>query len=90
MSTYRLDRLFTPRSVAIVGASPREHSLGRTVLRNVMGDGFPGRVHLVNPDHPEIDGVAAVASVAALPEAPDLLVIAVPPAAVPETVAARA
>jgi acetyltransferase len=90
MSTYRLDRLFAPRSVAVVGASPREHSLGRLVLRNVIGGGFDGRVHLVNPDHPEIDGVPAVASVAALPEAPDLLVIAAPAAAVPETVAAAA
>src|SRR6266699_6608771 len=90
MSTYRLDRLFAPRSVAIVGASLRERSLGRTVLRNVIGGGFPGRVHLVNPDHAQIDGVAAVASLAALPEAPDLAVVAVPPPAVPETVAGAA
>jgi acetyltransferase len=90
MSTYRLDRLFAPRSVAIVGASPRERSLGRAVLHNVIGGGFRGRIHLVNPDHPQIDGVAAVANVAALPEVPDLAVIAVPPAVVPETVAAAA
>jgi acetyltransferase len=90
MSTYRLDRLFAPRSVAVVGASPRERSPGRAVLRNMIAGGFPGRVHLVNPDHPEIDGKAAVASVAALPETPDLAVIAVPPAAVAETVAAAA
>jgi acetyltransferase len=90
MSTYRFDKLFAPRSIAIVGASPREHSLGRAVLRNVIAGGFAGRVQLVNPDHPQIDGVAALASVAALPEVPDLAVIAVPPAAVPETVAACA
>jgi acetyltransferase len=90
MSTYRFDRLFAPRSVAIVGASPRERSLGRTVLHNLMGGGFPGRIHLVSPDHVEIDGVATVATIAALPEVPDLAVIAVPPAAVPETVAAAA
>jgi len=42
MSTYRLDRLFAPRSVAIVGASPREHSLGRAILRNVIAGGFDG------------------------------------------------
>jgi acetyltransferase len=90
MSTYRFDRLFAPRSIAVVGASPGEHSVGRHILRNVIGGAFPGRVHLVNPDHPEIDGVAAVASIAALPEVPDLAVIAVPPATVPETVAAAA
>jgi acetyltransferase len=90
MSTFRLERLFAPRSVAIVGASPHEHSLGRTVLHNVIDAGFPGRIHLVSPDHPQIDGVATVASIAALSEAPDLTVIAVPPAAVSETVAAAA
>jgi len=90
MSTYRLDKLFAPRSIAIVGASPREHSVGRTVLHNVISGGFPGRIHLVSPDHLEIDGVTAVASIAALPETPDPAVIAVPPAAVLETVAAAA
>ena len=90
MSTYRLDKLFAPRSLAIVGASPREGSLGRHILRNVIGAGFSGRVHLVNAEHPQIDGVPAVASIAALAETPDLAVIAVPPAAVPETVVAAA
>jgi acetyltransferase len=90
MSTYRFDKLFAPRSLAIVGASPREGSLGRHVLRNAIDAGFPGRVHLVSPDQPQIDGVSAVATIAALAETPDLAVIAVPPAAVPETVAAAA
>jgi acetyltransferase len=90
MSTYRLDKLFAPRSLVIVGASPREGSLGRHILRNAIGAGFSGRVHLVNAEHPQIDGVPAVASIAALAEPPDLAVIAVPPAAVPETVAAAA
>ena len=90
MSTYRLDKLFAPRSLAIVGASPREGSPGRHIVRNVLGAGFSGPVHLVNAEHPQIDGVPAVASIAALSETPDLVVIAVPPAAVPETVAAAA
>jgi CoA binding protein/acetyltransferase (GNAT) family protein len=66
MSTYRLDKLFAPHSIAIVGASPRERSLGRAILRNLIGGGFAGRIHLVNPDHPEIDGVKALASTAAV------------------------
>jgi acetyltransferase len=90
MSTYRLDKLFAPRSLAVVGASPREGSLGRHILRNVIDAGFSGPVHLISPDHPQIDGVPAVASIAALAEPPDLAVIAVPPAAVPETVATAA
>ena len=90
MSTYRLDRLFAPRSVAIVGASPHERSVGRSILRNVIAGGFEGSVHLVNAHYPQIEGLPAVASVAELPDVPDMVVIAVPPPAVPETVAAAA
>src|SRR5262249_5905997 len=90
MSTYRLDRLFAPRSIAIVGASPREHSLGRAILRNVTAGSFGGPVRLVDSRHAEIDGIAAVPSIADLPDVPDLVVIAVPAPAVPETVAVAA
>lgn len=88
MSTYRLDKLFGPRSVALVGASPREGSLGRTVLRNLREAGFLGRIDVVNPRYPEIDGVASVARVEDLAAAPDLVIVAAPPQAVPEIVAA--
>jgi len=87
MSTYRLDRLFNPHSVAVVGASPREHSVGRKILRNLKSAGFNGPVHLVNPNHPEIEGIKATRDVAGLPPT-DLLVIASPPATIPETIAA--
>ncbi len=88
MSTYRLENLFEPRSVAVVGGSPRGKSVGRAVLRNLRG--FAGEVYLVNPRYDEIDGVRPVKSYRQLPGAPDLAVIAVPAAIVPETVAAVA
>jgi acetyltransferase len=88
MSTWRLDRLVAPRSLAIVGASPRERSLGRAVIRNVLAAKFPGPVHLVNPRHPEIEGLKTVASLDALSPPPDLVVITVPPAMVPAIVEA--
>src|SRR3954470_7624944 len=90
MSTYRLDRLFTPRAVALVGASPRDKSLGRAILNNLRGGGWAGPLHLVNPSHPEIDGIAAVKDLSALPEVPDLVIITAPPAAVPKMVAQAA
>jgi acetyltransferase len=49
MSTYRLDKLFSPRSVAVVGASPRDSSAGHAVLRNLRRGGFAGAIGLVNP-----------------------------------------
>jgi hypothetical protein len=58
MSTHRFDRLFRPRSVALIGASTRERSLGRTVLRNLREAGFSGNLHAVNPNYKEIDGFA--------------------------------
>jgi acetyltransferase len=86
MSTYRLDRLFAPRSVAVVGGSPRATSPGRAVLKNLHSAGFPGAILLVNPHYDSIEGIAAVKSLTALPQTPDVVVIAVPPAAVPGVV----
>src|SRR5262245_42923312 len=88
MSTYRLDKLFSPRSIAVVGASPRETSPGRAVLKNLRSAGFQGSISLVNPYYDEIEGVRAVNTVQELREAPDLLVIATPPQAVPGIIAA--
>ena len=86
MSTYRLAQLFAPRSIAVVGGSPRATSPGRAVLKNLRGGGFGGAIHLVNPHYDSIEGVAAVKSYAALPGTPDIAVIAVPPPAVASVV----
>ena len=88
MSTYRLDQLFAPESIALVGASPRPTSPGRAVLRNLRAGGFRGAVHLVNSHYGEIEGIRSVKSLDDLPAAPDLVVIAVPAPAVPSLVAA--
>jgi acetyltransferase len=90
MSTYRLERLFSPQSVAVVGASPRESSAGHAVLRNLRRGGFTGAIHLVNPRYNAIEGVRAARRYDQLPTAPDIAIIAVPPAAVPSVVAAAA
>ena len=77
--------LLAPASVAVVGASRKEGSVGRTILRNIREAGFAGPVYAVNPNADEIGGVRCVHSVAALPEPVDLAVIAVPPRAVSAT-----
>jgi acetyltransferase len=87
MSTYRLDKLFSPQSVAVVGASPRSTSPGHAVLRNLRIGGFQGTICLVNPHYEEIAGVRAVKSLRDLSNAPDVAVIAVPPQSVPSVVA---
>jgi acetyltransferase len=83
MTIRNLERLFQPRSVAVIGASPRLGSLGYLVLRNLIAGGFPGPLYPVNPRHTQIEGLTAYPSVSVLPERPDLAVICTPPASVP-------
>ena len=87
MSIRNLDSLFDPRSVAVFGASPRPASVGATVWRNLCAGGFAGPLYAVNPRHREVDGHPVYASLAALPEVPELAVICTPPATVPGLVA---
>lgn len=86
MTIRNLDALLTPRSVALIGASPRAGSVGNTIARNLLAGGFKGPIYLVNPKYSSIDGHPCHASIGALPDAPDVAVIATPPATVPGVV----
>jgi acetyltransferase len=87
MSIRNLEALFQPASVALVGASDREGSLGRVLLRNLKQGGFRGPVWPVNRRHSRIDGGQAWPDVSSLPGVPDLAVICTPPATVPDLIA---
>ena len=82
MSTYRLKNLLSPRSVALVGASPRQGSVGRAILRNIREGKFKGEFGLVNSHYAEIDGVATVGGLRQLAFVPELVVITAPATAV--------
>jgi acyl-CoA synthetase (NDP forming) len=85
-----LRHLLRPASVAVVGASRRPGTTGRAILRNIMKCGFGGSVYAVNPRATQtrtMEGARCVVSVADLPEAVDLAVLAVPRAAVPQAAA---
>ena len=87
-----LEPLLAPRSAAVVGAVSRPGSVGRRILLNIRDAGFAGALHAVDSDAGALaaagspgtglGGIPCVASVAALPEAPDLVVLAVPAARV--------
>jgi acetyltransferase len=83
MSTYRLKNLLAPRSVALVGASPRPASVGRAILGNIRKASFRGELGLVNPRYAAIDGVATAGSLGKLAFAPELVVITAPAKAIP-------
>ena len=67
MSTYHLQQVFRPTTVAVVGGSPRDRSAGRAVVRNLRAAGFPGQIGWVSPRYSEIDGVRTVARLTDLP-----------------------
>ena len=81
-----LAALFSPASVAVIGASEREGSVGRTVLWNLIRSPFGGTVYPVNPRHHSVLGIRACTGVSAIPEPVDLAVIATPAATVPDLI----
>jgi acetyltransferase len=87
VSIRNFDALLAPRSVALFGASDAPRSVGGKVLENLLGAGFEGPVYAVNPRAPRITSVPVFASAAALPQTPDLAIIATPAWTVPQIVA---
>ena len=78
MSIRNLDALLEPRSVAVVGASDRPGSVGRTVWRNLCNGGFAGTLTPINPGHRELDGVGVLARCKDMASAPDLAIVCTP------------
>ena len=85
MSTRNLDKLFDPRSIAVIGASNKKGSVGYILLRNLIGAEYDGIVYPVNVSAQSVQGIQAYASIGQVPRKIDLAVIAVPAKAVPET-----
>lgn len=75
MPILNLDKLFYPRSVAVVGASNREGVTGQIVMQNLLHGGFEGPIMPVSHDERAISGVLAYPRIEALPETPDLAVV---------------
>jgi acetyltransferase len=86
MSIYHLDRIFHPRSVAVVGASQREHSAGAALMRNLLKGGFKGSVYAVNPRHATVWGLACRPSIVDIGQPVDLALIATPITKVPQII----
>jgi acetyltransferase len=89
-----LDAMFSPPSVAVIGATDRASTVGLAVLQNLLHPDFRGRLYPVNPQRAEILGVKAFKKIGDVPEAVDLAVLATPAATIPgligECIAAQA
>jgi len=82
--TLYLDKIFNPRSVAIVGASDEEGTVGYALMKNFTEHGFEGKVYPVNIRKTEIHGLKTYQTVEQILEPVDLAVIATPAKTVPE------
>ncbi|MBN1914497.1 MAG: bifunctional acetate--CoA ligase family protein/GNAT family N-acetyltransferase [Parachlamydiales bacterium] len=82
-----LDSFFVPRNIAIIGASEREGSVGRTLLWNLLRSPFGGTIFPVNPKRKSILGIKAYARVKDIPEEVSLAIIVTPAKTVPKIIA---
>ena len=80
---HPLDVFFHPETVAVIGATERADSVGRTILWNLVSNPFGGTVFPINPNRPSVLGVKAYPNVAAVPERIDLAIVVTPAATVP-------
>ena len=76
--TMSLDKLFNPKSIAVVGASSEEGKVGNVIAKNILELGYAGQVFLVNPKHEEILGQKGYKSLAEIKEEIDLAIVAIP------------
>ncbi|HVI09177.1 MAG TPA: bifunctional acetate--CoA ligase family protein/GNAT family N-acetyltransferase [Candidatus Binatia bacterium] len=83
---YAFDAMFDPRSVAVIGATDRPETVGRTVIENLLNPSFKGKVYAVNPQRPQVLGHKTYKSVRDIPEPVDLAVLATPAATIPSLV----
>ena len=84
MGTTNLDKIFNPKSVAIIGASDVEGSVGYAIVKNFAQMGFTGKVYFVNIRKPEILGTKTYPTVDQISEPIDLAMIATPAKTVPD------
>jgi acetyltransferase len=78
-----LKTFFKPQSVALIGATEKAGSVGRTILSNLISSPFGGTVYPVNPRRPSVLGIQSHPNVASIPEQVDLAIIVTPPKSIP-------
>jgi acyl-CoA synthetase (NDP forming) len=87
MSAENLRALFWPKRIAVIGASPKPGSIGGSLIRTLLGCGFRGDIHPVNPRYTELLGLTVFPGIADVPQPIDVALVVVPAATVPAIVA---
>jgi len=86
MSVENLDKIFQPKSIAVVGASERKGSVGAALMHNLIERGFLGEIFPINPNHKKIGKLPACPSIRDLESPVDMAVISTPITSVPQIV----
>ena len=87
LEQHYLTSLFEPKSVAVIGASDREQSVGNILFKNILESGYKGRLYAINPKHETVQGVQAYKSIEEIGARVELAVIATRPQTLPEIIA---
>jgi len=85
-SVQQLDFLFKPKSIAIIGASSKELSIGNVIIKNLVNYGYTGKIYPINHKEPEIRGIKAYASIFDVPGDIDLAHVIIPAKFVPQII----
>lgn len=83
---HELDSLFKPKSIAIIGASSKELSIGNVIIKNLVHYGYTGNIYPINPKEPEIRGIKAYANIFDVPGDIDLAHVIIPSKFVPQII----
>jgi acetyltransferase len=81
-----LEPLFLPRSVAVIGATDRPGTVGRSVVSNLLESKFPVKIYPVNPSHPEVAGIKTQKRIGDIPGGVDLALVVTPAQTVPQII----
>ncbi len=81
-----LDAFFVPRSVAVIGATDRPGSVGRTIVANLLAGSYRGKVYAVNPQRSEVLGLPCFAQIGKIPAKVDLAIVVTPAPTVPAVI----
>src|ERR1035437_469571 len=83
---HELDSLFKPKSIAIIGASSKELSIGNVILKNLVHFGYTGKIYPINPKEPEVRGIKAYPTIFDVPGTIDLAHVIIPSKFVPQMI----
>ena len=86
LEQHYLTALFEPKSVAVIGASDRENSVGNIIFKNILSSGYKGRLYAINPKHETIQGQQAYKSIEEIGARVEMAVIATRPQTVPQLI----